>query len=49
MNDILKEVFSKINWTHTFKSIADKGLEKLAISALGASLWDLVTIFGVFI
>ena len=49
MKEILTEAFSKINWTHTLKGIADKGLEKLAISALGASLWDLATIFGVFI
>lgn len=49
MKEILTEAFSKINWTHTLKSVTEKGLEKLAISALGASLWDLATIFAVFI
>lgn len=49
MKTILQDILSKINWTHTIKSITDKGLEKLAVSALGASLWDLATIFGVFV
>ena len=47
--DIIKEVFSKINWSHTLKSITDKGLEKLAISAVGATIWDLATVLAVFV
>jgi len=45
LKDILKEVFSKINWADTFKTVTDKGLEKLAASAVGATLLDIGTIF----
>ena len=47
--EILKEVFAKIDWQHTLKSVADKGLEKLAISAIGASIWDIAVIFCIFL
>ena len=47
--DIIKEIISKINWQSTLKSVADKGFEKLAISAIGATIWDLATVFGVFV
>jgi len=47
--DILKEVLQKVDWHGTFKSVTDKGFEKLAASALGATLLDLGTIFGLFI
>ena len=45
MKDILNDVLSKIKTVDTLKSITDKGLEKLAASAIGATLWDLGTIF----
>lgn len=45
MKDILKEVFSKIEVTNTLKSVTDKGVEKLAASAVGATLLDIGTIF----
>lgn len=45
MRDLLKDVFSKIEVSKTLKSITDNGLEKLMASAIGATLWDLATIF----
>ena len=45
MKDILNEVFSKIKITETLKTVADKGVEKLAASAVGATLLDIGTIF----
>ena len=45
MKDILKEVFSKIEVSQTLKAVTDKGIEKLAASAVAATLWDLGTIF----
>ena len=45
MKDILKEVFSKIKVFQTLKSVTDKGVEKLAASAVGATLLDISTIF----
>ena len=45
MKDILKEVFSKIEVSQTLKSVTDKGVEKLAASAVGATLLDIGTIF----
>ena len=45
MKDILKEVFSKIEVSQTLKSVTDKGFEKLAASAVGATLLDIGTIF----
>ena len=47
--DILKDVLSKINWNNTFKSITDKGIEKVVASAVGATILDLGTIFALFI
>lgn len=49
MKDILAEIVSKINWSHTLKSVIDKGFEKIALSAVAVSLFDLLTIFGVFL
>lgn len=49
MNDILKEVFQKIDVVKVLHSICDKGIEKLAISALAASLFDVLTVFAAFI
>ena len=45
MKDILHEVFSKINVQQTLKAVTDKGVEKLAASAVGATLLDIGTIF----
>ena len=45
MRELLKDVFSKIEVSKTLKSITDNGLEKLMASAIGATLWDLATIF----
>ena len=47
--DILKEIFAKIAWHNTIKEVANKGLEKLTVSAIGATLMDLGTIFALFI
>lgn len=49
MKEILKEVFQKINWPSTIKSVTDKGAEKLVASAVGATMLDLGTIFALFI
>jgi len=49
MKDIIKDVFSKVQLHETIKSVADKGIEKLAVSAVGATLFDLGTIFALFI
>ena len=45
MKEIIQEVLQKINWSETFKTVTDKGLEKLAASAVGATLLDIGTIF----
>ena len=45
MKDILHEVLSKIKTTETLKTVTDKGIEKLAASAVGATLLDIGTIF----
>ena len=45
MKEIFKEVFSKIEVSQTLKSVTDKGIEKLAASAVGATLLDIGTIF----
>ena len=45
----IKEAMNEINWSHAVKGVMDKGIEKLAISAVGATIWDTVTVFGVFV
>ena len=45
----LHEIFSKIQFSETVKSIADKGVEKLIASAISATLWDLATIYVLLI
>ena len=45
MKDILNDVLSKINVNQTLKDVTDKGIEKLAASAVGATLLDIGTIF----
>lgn len=45
MKDIIKDVFQKIELSSTLKSVADKGIEKVMASAVGATLYDLGTIF----
>ena len=47
--NIIKTTSAEINWSHTLKGIADKGLEKIAVSAVGATICDTVTIFAVFV
>ena len=47
--DILREIFSKVNWSSTLKSVTDKGIEKVVASAVGATILDLGTIFALFI
>ena len=49
MKEILKEIFSKIELSKTLQTVADKGLEKLAASAVGATIWDLGTIYVLLI
>ncbi len=48
MNTI-KDLINKTQITETAKSIADKGLEKLAASAVGATMFDLATIYFLLI
>lgn len=45
LKDIIQDVLSKIKTTETLKTVTDKGIEKLVASAVGATLWDLGTIF----
>lgn len=45
----LHDIFSKIQFGETVKSIADKGVEKLVASAISATLWDLATIYVLLI
>lgn len=45
MKEIIKDVFSKIHFSDTVKTVTDKGIEKVVASAVGATLWDLGTIF----
>lgn len=45
MKDIIQDVLSKINVQQTMKEVTDKGIEKLAASAVGATLLDIGTIF----
>lgn len=49
MKDIIKEVISKIDFTNTLKTIADKGAEKLVASAVASTLWDLAAIYALLI
>ena len=45
MKDIINEILSKIKTTKTLKAVTDKVVEKLAASAVGATLLDIGTIF----
>ena len=45
MKDVLKEVFAKVDLNATFKTVADKGVEKLVASAIGATLFDLAVVY----
>ena len=45
MKDIIKDVLSKIKTTETLKTVTDNAIEKLAASAIGATLFDLSAIF----
>ncbi|MBQ9572330.1 MAG: phage holin family protein [Acidaminococcaceae bacterium] len=49
MKEIIKDVFSKVQFSETAKAIADKGFEKLAAAAIGAALLDIVVIFLLFL
>ena len=49
MRDIIREVFGKIEFNATIKTIADKGIEKLAASAVGATILDLAGMFALLI
>ena len=49
MKDVFKEIFSKIEWSKTLHTIADKGWEKLVASAAAATLWDLAVIYFLLI
>ena len=49
MKDIIKDVISKIDFTNTLKTIADKGAEKLVASAVASTLWDLAAIYALLI
>ena len=45
MKDIVKDVLSKVELSQTVKAIADKGVEKLAISVAVATVLDLFEVF----
>ena len=45
VKNVINEILSKIKTTETLKAVTDKGVEKLVASAVGATLWDLGTIF----
>lgn len=47
--DIIKEIISKIRLSETAREIASLGFEKLTVSAIGATLIDLGTIFAMFV
>ena len=49
MKEIISEVISKINMSKVMQSIMNKGLEKLAVSAVATSFFDILTIFSVFL
>lgn len=49
MKEIISEVISKINMSKVLHSIMEKGFEKLAVSAVAASFFDILTIFSVFL
>lgn len=49
MKTILNEVLSKIKTTETLKTVADKGVEKVVASAVGATVLDLGAMFGLLI
>ena len=49
MKEILKEILQKVELSKTLHTIADKGIEKLVASAVGATLWDLATIYVLLI
>lgn len=49
MKEIIKEMISKIDFSNTFKTIADKGIEKLVASAVGATLLDLAVVYMLLI
>ena len=45
MKDIVKDVLSKVELSQTVKAIADKGIEKLAVSVAGATVLDIFQVF----
>ena len=47
--DIIKDVFSKVSWHTTLKNVTSNGVEKIVASAVGATVFDLGTIFALFI
>lgn len=49
MKDVVKEVLDKVELGSTVKTVGDKGLEKLAASAIGATMLDLGSMFGLLI
>ena len=49
MEKIVKEILSKVELNKTLHTVADKGIEKLVASAVGATLWDLATIYVLLI
>lgn len=49
MKQIITEILQKIDVVKVMQSICDKGLEKLAVSALAASFLDVLTVFAAFL
>lgn len=49
MKDIITEILANVNVSKVFQSVTEFGLQKLAISALAASVLDVITVFGVFL
>lgn len=49
MKNILQDIISQVNLTHALKGVIENGLEKLAVSALAASFFDVLTVFAAFL
>lgn len=47
--DVFKEIIAKVKLHETALEIANKGFEKLTVSAIGATLIDMGTIFAMFV
>ena len=47
--EVIKKIFGKVKLAETAREIANMGIEKITVSAIGATLIDLGTIFAMFV